>query len=266
MGSDSMAMVYFVNHSTFLIQLGNFNILTDPVWSNRVSPFKWLGPQRMRPPGIKFGELPDIHLVLISHNHYDHLDVSTLIKIHKKFNPLIITPLGVSKLLLQKGIDNCIEMDWWQNQKINDQSEIVCVPALHFSGRGMFDRDKTLWAGFIIKSTFGNIYFAGDTGYGDIFKQIGKEYGPINLAILPIGAYLPQWFMSPIHTSPEEAVKIHLDLQADKSVAMHFGTFPLADDGMWQPQEDLKKEKEKYQVDNFYVLEEGDKILLEKSF
>ncbi len=260
---DSITRVYYVNHSTFLIQSGHLNLLIDPVWSDRVSPFSWLGPQRMRPPGIKFEELPDIDLVLISHNHYDHLDIPTLLKIQKDFSPLIITPLGVSKLLLKKGLENCIEMDWWQNQKINDQVDIVCVPAQHFSGRGMFDRDKTLWAGYILKFPQGNIYFAGDTGYGDFIKKIGREFGPIKLSLLPIGAYLPKWFMSPIHTSPEDAVKIHLDLDAEKSIGMHYGTFPLADDGMYQPVEDLQAAKIKFRVSDFLILENGEFVDLE---
>jgi L-ascorbate metabolism protein UlaG (beta-lactamase superfamily) len=126
----------------------------------------------------------------------------------------------------------------------------------------MFDRNKTLWAGYVIRSPYGSIYFAGDTGYGDFIHEIADKYSPIDLALLPIGSYLPRWFMSPVHTSPEEAVRIHLDLKARKSVAMHYGTFPLGDDGMYQPEEDLKEAKEKYQVEQFHLLPEGNSIML----
>jgi len=261
--TDSTSKIYFINHSSFLIQLGKYNLLTDPVWSDRVSPFEWIGPQRKRPPGIKFEELPQIHFVLISHNHYDHLDIATIKRLKERYNPIIIAPLGIPAYLKTKGIDRQFAMDWWEETQLNDEISIACVPAQHFSGRGMFDRNKTLWAGYVIQSNFGNIYFAGDTGYGDFIKQIGVRYSPIDLAMLPIGAYLPRWFMSPIHTSPEEAVRIHQDLQAKKSVAMHFGTFPLGDDGMTQPQEDLMKAKIKYDVDQFLVLNEGESIILE---
>ena len=255
--------IYFVNHSTFLIQLGNFNILTDPVWSERVSPFNWLGPRRYRQPGIKFEDLPEIDLVILSHNHYDHLDISTLKKIHNKFNPLMIAPLGVPAYLAEKGIDPLIEMDWWEERRINEQITISCVPAQHFSGRGMFDRNKTLWAGYVIRSEAGNIYFAGDTGLGDFFGQIAEQYGPIHLAMLPIGAYKPRWFMSPVHISPEEAVKIHLEMKAERSIAMHFGTFPLGDDGMWQPVEDLMQARKMHQLENFEVIQPGEFISLD---
>lgn len=261
--ADGVARIYFVNHSTFLIQIGKFNILTDPVWSDRVSPFQWIGPQRKRPPGIHFEDLPEIHLILISHNHYDHLDLTTLKRLDQKFAPLVIAPLGVPAFLRNEGIDRLKEAEWWEEFQIEKNITIACVPAQHFSGRGMFDRNKTLWAGYVIKSSLGNIYFAGDTGYGNFFRQISHKYAPIRLAMLPIGAYLPRWFMSPIHTSPEEAVQIHQELQAEKSVAIHYGTFPLGDDGMDQPLIDLIKAKNKYHVDNFYVLPEGESILLE---
>ncbi|MBS0001419.1 MAG: MBL fold metallo-hydrolase [Cyclobacteriaceae bacterium] len=263
LNSDSSARIYYVNHSTFLLQLGNFNILTDPVWSDRVSPFKWIGPQRKRPPGIKLDELPEIHLVLLSHNHYDHLDISTLRRINDEYHPLMIAPLGVPAYLAENGIGQLREMDWWEESGINENLTIACVPAQHFSGRGMFDRNKTLWGGYVIISEFGNIFFAGDTGYGDFFKDISEKYAPIHLAMLPIGAYIPGWFMSPIHISPDEAVKIHREMKAEKSVAMHFGTFPLGDDGMWQPVNDLEIARQDKQVENFYVLSPGEYLTLE---
>ena len=249
----------FVNHSTFLIQVDGLNILTDPIWSERASPFSWFGPKRMRPPGIQFEDLPPIDVVLISHNHYDHLDMPTINRLEKIHKPKFYVPLGVGAFLKKYHIDNVTEMDWWQEKKINGKVTLACVPAQHFSSRGMFDRDATLWCGYVIKQDSGNIYFAGDTGYGNFFKTIGERYSPIELALIPIGAYVPQWFMSPIHVSPSEAVQIHLDVNAKKSIAMHFGTFPLADDGMLQPVADLKKAlKSRGLSDNdFMALTEG---------
>lgn len=254
---DSTVRIYYINHNTFLIQADGLNILTDPVWSKRASPFSWAGPKRMRPPGIKFEDLPPIDLVLISHNHYDHLDISTIKRLNFKYQPAIITPLGVSHYLNNQGVRNSMDMDWWDIHELTGTVSIHCVPAQHFSGRGLFDRDQTLWAGYIIQLFDQYIYFAGDTGYSDYFKQIGKRFSPIKAALLPIGAYLPRWFMSPVHTSPEDAVMAHIYLKAEKSIGMHYGTFPLGDDGMKQPEIDLKKAKEKYKSENFVILNEG---------
>jgi L-ascorbate metabolism protein UlaG (beta-lactamase superfamily) len=200
---------------------------------------------------------------LISHNHYDHLDINTLKRLYRRFEPLVIAPLGIRAYLKKQNILRVKEMDWWDDIRITDSLSIACVQAQHFSGRGLFDRDKTLWAGYVIRSGRGNIYFAGDTGYGNFFSLIAQKYQPIKLAMLPIGAYLPRWFMSPIHISPEEAIQIHLELNAEKSVAIHFGTFPLGDDGMDQSIRDLMKAKNKYQADHFYVLKEGESLSLD---
>ena len=249
----------FINHSTFLIQLEGLNILTDPVWSDRVSPVSWVGPERMRPPGIRFEDLPPIDVVLISHNHYDHLDLPTIKRLAEIHQPKFYVPLGIGAFLKEHEIDQVTELDWWQEVNINGKVALASVPAQHFSGRGMFDRDATLWCGYVIEQDAGNIYFAGDTGYGNFFKRIGEKYAPIKLALIPIGAYLPRWFMAPIHVSPAEAVKIHQDIHASKSVAMHFGTFPLADDGMLQPVADLKKALKAAGVsdNDFMALTEG---------
>jgi L-ascorbate metabolism protein UlaG (beta-lactamase superfamily) len=232
--------VTFVNHSTFLIQFDGLNILTDPVWSERTSPFTWIGPKRMRPPGIRMEDLPRIDVVLLSHNHYDHLDIRTVITLHEHFHPKFVVPLGVGKFLEENGIASYSELDWWTSVTIGHEISVEAVPAQHFSGRGMFDRDATLWCGYVITTTKGNIYFAGDSGYnGSTFKEIGVKFKP-RLSIIPIGAYKPQWFMSPIHCSPAEAVQIHIDLGSHTSIASHFGTFPLADDGYDDPVSDLK--------------------------
>jgi len=252
--------ITFVNHSTFLIQVAGLNILTDPVWSKRVSPFQWAGPKRMRPPGLSMDQLPPIDIILLSHNHYDHLDLPTVQEVIKKHQPQIVTPLGVGQFIAQKTSGTATDLDWWGSFEFNDQVKISAVPAQHFSGRGILDRDATLWCGYIIETVDLKIYFAGDSGYGSFFKTIGERYPNIDLALLPIGAYLPVWFMSPIHTTPEEAVKIHLDIQSKQSVASHFGTFPLAYEGMEQAQLELHEALAKYDIpkDQFWILKEGE--------
>ncbi len=237
--SDSTQVITFINHSTFLIQTDGLNIITDPVYSKRVSPFSFAGPKRMRPPGIKFEDLPEIDVVLLSHNHYDHLDISTLKRIKETFNPVFITPLGVDLYLNKKGIQNTVSLDWWQGTQLSDSVIVDAVQAQHFSSRGMFDRDKTLWAGFVIQSPNGNIYFAGDTGYNTFFKEIGNRYAPIKTSLIPIGAYIPRWFMGSVHIDPQHAIQIHKDVNSEFSIGMHFGTFPLADDGQDDPIKEL---------------------------
>jgi L-ascorbate metabolism protein UlaG (beta-lactamase superfamily) len=257
---QSAIRVTFVNHTTFLIQLDGLNILTDPIWSERASPFAWAGPKRMRSPGIKFEDLPQIDIVLLSHNHYDHLDVPTLKKIYLKFHPRFITGLGIGGFLENIGIPTYLELDWWLETIVNKQVQILAVPAQHFSGRGMFDRDATLWMGFVIKTSRGNIYFAADTGYNETsFKEIGQHCSPVLLSIIPIGAYQPRWFMGPIHCSPDEAVRIHLDVKSKQSIGSHFGTFPLADEGREEPVDDLKLALKELNIpqDEFIVLKEG---------
>ena len=258
--------ITFVNHSTFLIQVDGLNILTDPVWSKRAGPFGWLGPKRMKLPGIRFEDLPEIHVVALTHNHYDHLDLQTMRMVFGAHHPRIITPLGVKAFLDHHYISGAIEADWWQELILDNQVKVQAVPAQHFSGRGVLDRDATLWCGYVIKTSAGNIYFAGDTGYNDeTFKEIRSRCGPMKISFLPIGAYKPDWFMSPIHTSPEESVKIHIDVGSATSIAMHFGTFPLADDGCDEPANDLKLAMAKYQIstDEFLVLKEGENRVFE---
>ena len=261
-GNDS-ARITFVNHSTFLIQVSGLNILTDPIWSRRASPVPFIGPKRMRPPGIFIEDLPGIDIILLSHNHYDHLDIRTLKALNRKFNPLVVCPLGVGKYLKRHGIGRVVEMDWWDSAVLAGNMKVTCTPAQHFSGRGFYDRDKTLWAGFALSTPGGSIYFAGDSGYGSFFREIGERIGPVRLALLPIGAYKPSWFMSPIHTSPEDAVLVHLDLGSRLSIGTHFGTFPLADDGMDDPVRELGIALEKFRISpvRFVALKEGEAML-----
>lgn len=254
---DSTQVITYINHSTFLIQTDGLNILTDPVYSERVSPFSFAGPKRMRPPGIKFDDLPAIDVILISHNHYDHLDINTLKRLDARDQPEIIVPLGVDLYLRKEGLTNVTTIDWWEETEVNDQTTISAVEAQHFSSRGMFDRDKTLWAGYVIHSENGNIYFAGDSGYNVFFKEIGEKYAPIKTALIPVGAYKPEWFMGPVHLSPYQALQVHNDLNAELSIGMHFGTFPLADDGQNEPIDDFNKVRTN---ESFVLLKEGEAV------
>lgn len=253
--------VTFINHSTFLIQTAGLNILTDPVWSERVSPFSWSGPKRQRRPGIKFEDLPKIDIILLSHNHYDHLDLPTLKSLSRIHNPRIVTSLGISAYLKRHGMQNSVDMDWWDELALDEIVRVQSVPAQHFSARGTVDRNKTLWCGFVIKQKTGNIYFAGDTAYNSkTFKEIGQRCSPIALSLIPIGAYQPIWFMSPVHCSPAEAVKIHQEVQSKKSIATHFGTFMLGDESPQDAVRDLKSAltSEKISEDDFVVMKEGE--------
>ncbi|MEQ8882195.1 MAG: MBL fold metallo-hydrolase, partial [Cyclobacteriaceae bacterium] len=196
-------------------------------------------------------------LVLLSHNHYDHLDISTVLRLEKAFQPTFVVPLGVSDYLKKNDIENTVELDWWE--KTNQKPIITAVPAQHFSGRGFYDRDKSLWCGYVIEYQNKKIYFAGDSGYGSFFKDIGKKFGPMDISLIPIGAYLPAWFMTPIHVSPVESIKIHKDVKSKQSIAMHFGTFPLADDGMGRAEKDLiaTLKKTRTSQESFLIPDEG---------
>lgn len=258
------AEITFINHSSFLFQFKDVNLITDPIYSNYASPFQFTGPKRMQNVGIEFKDLPAITHIFISHNHYDHLDKTTMLALREKFNPTVICPLGVGKLIALWGFDKIHELDWWDAFRLSSEIDLTATPAQHFSGRGLFDRDKTLWCGFALKTIHHTIYYAGDTGYGDFFKEIGQKFKSFDLAILPIGAYKPEWFMSPIHTSPEEAVKIHKDVNSKQSIAMHFGTFPLADDTPIEAKNKLIKALEESTLPKnvFKILEAGEYIRL----
>lgn len=240
--------VTLVGHSTALIQMDGLNILTDPIWSDRASPVSWAGPKRVCPPGIRFEDLPPIDAVLISHNHYDHLDLPTLRRLEEEHAPRFYVGLGNEALLRQQGIREVVEMDWWDMLPLGDQLTVTATPAQHFSARGLFDRQETLWMGFVLRGPSGTAYFAGDTGWGPHFEQVRERFGRVRLALLPIGAYKPRWFMGPVHISPEEAVDAHEILDAGTSVAIHHGTFDLADDGQREPVRDLHASLTRKQV------------------
>ena len=223
--------VTLVNHSTVLLQCRGSNILTDPIWSERASPFPWAGPRRRRAPGVLWDDLPPIDAVLISHNHYDHLDVPTLRRLVARGDSVFVVPAGVGRLLSREGIGPVYEQDWGDVFSLPSLA-IHSVPALHFSARGAFDRNRTLWCGYMIEYQTRLAYFAGDTAFGEHFAEIRKRFGSPDLALLPIGAYEPRWFMSAVHMGPDEAVRAHEILAAKTSIAIHHGTFQLADDGI----------------------------------
>ena len=233
--------ITFINHATVLIQIAGTNILSDPIWSQRCSPVSFFGPKRIREPGVAFDDLPPIDLVIISHNHYDHLDLPTLEKLVKRDNPHIIVGLGIKKFLEKNNIKNTTELQWWQNISPNAGLNLWSVPAQHFSGRGLGDRNKTLWMGFVIESPYAKIYFAGDTGFGPHFSQIHERFGDIDIALLPIGAFRPVSVMQHMHMQPQEALKAAQILGARHSFGIHFGTFPLADDAQDEPVQELKR-------------------------
>ena len=238
--------VTWVNHSTMLIQVANVNILTDPIWSKRSSPVSWAGPKRHHAPGIRFEDLPPIDAVLISHNHYDHMDVPTLRRLKRER-----TFVGLGNAAFVKG---ATDLDWWESAPVTDTVRVHCVPAQHFSSRGVTDRDANLWCGFVLETPRGNIYFAGDTGYGPHFAMIRERFGPMRLALLPIGAFRPEWFMCSVHVSPKEAVRAARELGAEVSIPMHWFTFHLGDDGQDEPAEVLRREATDVR---FEILEPG---------
>lgn len=228
--AGSNLRVTFINHATVLLQTEGHNLITDPIWSNRASPLQWIGPKRHREPGIRFNDLPRIDCILISHNHYDHLDKTTLQRLLLRDSPAIFCPLGVRKLLLKIGFREVYELDWWKDHSWH-QLRLHCVPAQHFSARTPFDRNRSLWCGWVVECSSGDIYFTGDTGFGKHFAAVARRFQNLRLALLPIGAYQPQWFMGSLHMNPDQAIKAQTILGGGIAVAIHFGTFSLADDG-----------------------------------
>ena len=228
------AVVTFIGHATFLIQTAVGNVLTDPMYSQRAGPLNVLGPRRVRQPAVRFADLPAISTVLLSHNHYDHCDRRTLAMLAERFDPNVVTPLGNGALVRSAGIRRVEELDWWEEAK-GSALPITLTPAHHFSARGPLDRNRALWGGFVLANRGSRIFFAGDTAYAGFFKDIRQRLGPIDLALLPIGAYEPRWFMQAVHMNPAEAVQAHLDLEASESVGMHFGTFQMTTEGIDEP-------------------------------
>jgi L-ascorbate metabolism protein UlaG (beta-lactamase superfamily) len=242
------ATVTFIGHSTFLIQTAAGNILTDPMYSGRAGPLNRIGPRRVRRPAVRFDDLPAISTVLLSHNHYDHCDLATLRRLARRFDPLVVTPLENGRLVRSTGIRRIEECDWWQ-QAASPMLPITLTPARHFSARTPFDRNRALWSGFVLAARNVRIFFAGDTAYTPFFNDIRQRLGPIDLALLPIGAYEPRWFMQNVHMNPADAVQAHLDLQASESIGMHFGTFQMTAEGIDAPLRALDEARRARNID-----------------
>jgi L-ascorbate metabolism protein UlaG (beta-lactamase superfamily) len=228
----------FVGHASWLIQAAGLNILVDPVWSMRVSPVNFAGPKRHNDPGIAFDALPKIDIVLVSHGHYDHLDIPTLSRLAAKFSPRVVTPLGNDVVMRDANAAIKAEgFDWKDRVELGNGLAVTLVPTRHWSARGLFDRNKTLWASFVLETAAGKLYIVCDSGYGDggHFRRVAEAHGPLRLAILPIGAYEPRWFMRDQHMNPEDAVKALTDCGAVQALAHHHGTFQLTDEAIDAP-------------------------------
>jgi len=237
------ATITWIGHATVLIQHQGINVLTDPIFSKFASPFSFAGPARITQPALTPDSLPEIHAVVISHDHYDHLDTASIKALGD--TPTYYVPLGIKRWMVGKGIsaDRVVEMDWWDEATLTvDDTDVLitATPSQHFSGRGVHDRNRTLWASWSIAWPDYHAWFGGDTGYNEFdFAEIGRHFGDIDFAIIPIGAYKPRDIMGPIHVNPAEAVRIHRDLNARHSMAIHWGAFRLAAEGVLTPAEDL---------------------------
>lgn len=230
----------WIGHSTYLIEVGGVHVLTDPVWDSYCSPVPIRALRRKAEPPIALGDLPPIDIVLISHNHYDHLDAKTVAALHQ-LHPNIhwVVPMRLAPWFVRRGIKNVTEIGWWQNHEIKN-SKVTAVPAQHFSGRTLWDTNKTHWNGYVLETAGKRIYFTGDTGYNPKdFKEIGNRFSYMDLSLIPIGTYSPQKFMQPVHICPQEAVQIHEDVKSRFSLGMHWNTFRLSDEPMDRPPFDL---------------------------
>ncbi|XP_033645634.1 N-acyl-phosphatidylethanolamine-hydrolyzing phospholipase D-like [Asterias rubens] len=260
--------ITWIGHASVMVQMDGITILTDPIFSDYCGPASLVGYYRFRPPPCTVNQLPKIHAVVISHSHYDHLDLPTVVALNNRFGSHLrwFVPLGLADWFTQTGVENVIELDWWQENCIPDHSDVTFAftPSQHWSQRTAFDKHKSLWGSWSIIGPNHSFFFAGDTGYCKGFKEIGQRYGPFDVAAIPIGAYIPRWFLSPQHVDPTEAVQIHLDIQAKQSLGIHWGTFELGKEHYLAPKEDLKIALDKAELtdEDFFTLKHGETRLL----
>lgn len=249
--------VCWVGHPTLLLELGGSTILTDPIWSSRASPVPFAGSKREVPPAFAFDKLPEADLVLLSHDHYDHMDKPTIKRLGSR--PHYVVPLKVGQRLKSWGISGFTELDWWEETEVAGL-KITCIPAQHFSGRTMGDRFSTLWCGYVVETNGYRFLFAGDSGYFPGFQEMSQKLEPVNMAAIPIGAYLPRWFMQPVHMDPKEAIQALIDLQAKQMLAIHWGTFPLTDEPLDDPPRMLQKavEAANIQQERVWAMKHGE--------
>ena len=296
-GAQARPAATFIGHATVLVQVptanGSLNVLTDPVFGERASPVSFAGPKRFQPPGVALKDLPRIDLVLISHNHYDHLDEDSVKALNAQAGgpPLFVVPLGIKPWLAERGVTNAVELDWWDSVTLpatpsaqalvqrngagiaagasSDAVQVFLTPAQHWSARGLGDRMKTLWGGFALLSPKLHVFYSGDTGYSKDFadiqarlapRQADAQGGGFDLALLPVGAYEPRWFMKDQHVNPDESVRIHRELRARRSLGVHWGTFSLTDEALDQPPKDLAAARKAQGVadDAFFTLAIGE--------
>jgi L-ascorbate metabolism protein UlaG (beta-lactamase superfamily) len=251
--------VTWVGHSTLLVQLDGVNLLTDPQWSERASPVGFAGPKRLVAPGIAFEALPPIHVVVISHDHFDHLDRPTVERLAATHRPRFLVPLGMKAWFLDNGITRVEELDWWES-RVERGLVITCLPVQHWSQRSPWDLNRRLWAGWAVAGQRRRFFFAGDTGYYEVFKEIGERLGPFDLTAMAIGAYLPARMMKSSHTTPEESLRIFADVRGARLVAVHWGTFDLGDEPLDEPPRRLMTAARRLGMneDTIWVLKHGE--------
>jgi L-ascorbate metabolism protein UlaG (beta-lactamase superfamily) len=258
--------VTWVGHATVLLRVGGLSVLTDPQFSERASPVRFAGPRRVVPPVPALSELPHIDAVVVSHNHYDHLDLASVRKLAAQpgGSPRFFVPLGLKEWFERRGIRDVTEMDWWQSQRLGGLT-IDLVPVQHWSKRTLSDTNQSLWGGWVLRHPELAFFFAGDSGYSQDFRDIRAKFGGFDLAAIPIGAYAPRWFMQIMHLDPAEAVQVHKDINARRSLAIHWGTFAnLTDEILYEPPQRLAEERKKAGLseDDFFVLRHGETRVL----